>query len=225
VVLDLTRLEMRRGDDRARLTKAEAELCVAITIAGEAGLPIHHWKQLKADADHMAAAGAADRLLEWRSQQDESFQRDADRRSLLEVTKSHANRALAVVRVAIQARRGRLYLVGPARADAPTVPQLEGTLWELLGEPACAIPLPGLSPAEASLYLALAATSPSALPVRALASILDKADDELGLKQTVDALGKLARRLIATDAPVRLCRIRRGLYALVPASATPSEVH
>lgn len=224
LVLDLVRLELRRDGDTARLTKAEAELCVAIAIAGTAGLPIHHWKQLKADVDQMAAAGPEDRLLAWRSQQDEAFQRDVDRRRLLEVTKSHANRALSLVGVAISARRGRLSLVDLARAEPPIVPRLAGTLWDLLGAPADTPPPPALSPAEGRLYLALAAASPAWLPVRALASTLEKPDDDGGVKQTVDALGKLARRLIATRAPVRVCRVRRGLYALVPALATGGDV-
>ncbi len=222
-VLELSRLALRCGDRWARLTKAEAELCVAVAIAGDAGLPVHHWKQLKADADQLATAGAGERPLAWQSQRDEPRLRDDERRALLAVTRNHANRALAAVGIELRIADHRLYLIGPDQQ--PSVPRLEGTLWDLLGEPADAAAAPGLSPTDHALYLALAAASPATLPIRALAAAVGKDDDEPGLKQTVDALAKLARRLIVTGAPVRLCRIRRGLYALVPASAAPGEVH
>lgn len=224
-VLDLTRLELRRGGRTARLTQAEAELCVAITIAGDAGLPIDQWKQLKADTDQLVAAGSDDGAVTWRDQHDEPITRDEGRRVLLAVTRHHAGRALAAIGLAIQAATDRLTIVG-ADADAATVvPRLEGTLWDLLGGPPDAPAPTGLAPAEQTLYRALADASPALLPIRALATALAKADDERGIQQTTDAVGKLTRRLSALAAPLRVARIRRGLYALVPTSAQPGEVH
>lgn len=225
-VLNLFTLELRRGERRARLTRAEADLCLAVALAGDAGLPIERWKQLKADADQLATAGAGEGLVVHRDQAEETYDRDRDRRNWLEVTKHHANRALSALGLAIHAVEGRLFLIGGDDDEASEVPSvaLHGTLWELAGiAPHPDMPT-GLSPTEGRLYRVLAESWPAPVPIRRLAAALGKDDGERALKQTTDALGKLTRRLADLDARAKVGRVGRGWYSLEPDARAAGEV-
>lgn len=220
--LDLRTLHLAQGDRSIHLTRQEAQLITALVLAGDVGLGTQDINQLLFDIEQLAKATFEPLETPWEPSSKKSVDLDKPRLRRINTLKSRLNirfKQFGFVIKASRKRRGRVELVATRPSSFQSI-QIDGTLWDLL-----AIPKPPTLPAalscqQTTLWRALAEAAPRHVHIAALAEALGKEVDERGLKQTVDALGKLSEKLDSLGESTRVVRLQKGLYALQSTPAT-----